>query len=318
MGLFIQSITVGLSDKSYIIEKKEIKLKRTNIDLFVKSGTVANIGGMRYEGSAKAYQLDANMLGGNKRDKVDCYLYPDKMFNSIVVKFFAGQHTCALSYLPAAKLKFAVVGSIEVMISDYDLLAETFERTLTKEDLQREVNARYKQMLGDEISEAVQRIIKPDTTENDLHAKLGQVTKDVFKGSRRTLSALSKIGLILQPNSISMHVNTVDETDEAIAKVLDIINKYAIDDLEGQQDEKEYAKRQAEQEKALQHELDLARINHSQFQEKVIDTTVTTNGNGKNPVNINNFDNENDKYCPNCGAKLPKKAAFCPVCGAKQ
>ncbi len=312
MGLFTQSIKVGLSSKDVLVEKTEIKLKKSDIDLYVKSGSVAFVGGMKYQGSPNAYHLDADMLGGNRKDVVDCYLYPDKMFNTILIKFFAGQHTCALSYLPAAKLKFAVVGSIEVMVTDYELLIEAFDKTLTKADLQAEINTKYRQMLGDEISDAIKKIITPETTENDLHAKLGEVAKDVFKGSRKTLGVLSKIGLTLQPNSIAMHVNTVDETDETITKVLDIINKYAIDDLEGQKDEKEYARRQAEQDKALQHELDLARINRSQFEEKVVDTTLTTNGNAKAPINIT------DKYCPNCGAKLPKSAAFCSVCGTKQ
>ena len=315
MGLFTQSITLGLTDKDYVIEKQEIKLKKTDIDLYVKNGSIAFIDGMKYEGNPKAYQLDANMLGGNKKDIISCYVCPDRMFNSIIVKFFAGQHTCALSYLPAAKLKFAVVGSIEVMITDYNLLVKAFERSLTKEDLEIEINSKYKKMLGDEIAEAIKKLITPDTTESELHARLGQAAKDVFKGSRRTLSALSKLGLVLQPNSITMHVNTVGETDETITKVMDIINKYAIEDLEGQRDEKEYAKQQAELDKALQHELDLAKINRSEFQEKVVDTTITKNNNGTDTV-INNFYGA-EKFCPKCGAKMPSTAAFCSVCGTK-
>lgn len=312
MGLFTQEITLGLSKPSNVIEKEEIVLKKTKINLYVKKGSVVYVGTQAYKGSTDFYEIDASMLGGRKKDSVTVYITPDKTFDTMLIKFFAGKHKCSISYKPEAKADFSIIGEVEVMINDYQLLTETFDKTMTKEELVEELNNSYRQILGNEIGQAADRYITLQTTENDLAASINKIIKDVFSTGRKASSVFQKIGLVIVPSSISLQVQPLEDADEIMATILNKINEKAIASLDDEEKEREYQRKQTEIQAERDHEINLERAKHTSISEQK--TEINNNGNG----NVTIKQESKDRFCTNCGAKIPSGALFCPSCGTKQ
>ena len=311
MGLFTQEITLGLKDPSNIIEKEEILLKKQKINLYVKKGSIVYVGQTAYKGNPDFYEIDPSMLGGRKKDSITLYVTPDKTFDTISIKFFAGKHKCSVSYRPDAKADFSIIGEVEVMINDYQLLAEHFDRTMSKDELVDDINKSYRQLLGNEIGQTADKFITLETTENDLSASLNKIVKEVFKTGRKAATAFQKIGLVIVPGSISLQVEPLEDADEIISTILNKINQKALESIDNEEKEKEYERKQAELQAEREHEINLERAKHTSISEQITDVNATGDGN----VTINQ---NPDKYCINCGAKISRTAAFCPTCGAKQ
>lgn len=312
MGLFTQEIILELSDPSYVIEKVDVELKKTKINLYVKKGTIAYIGSSCYKGKASAYEIDAEMLGGRKKDSITAFLCPDKLLDTISIKFFAGKHKCSISYKPDALADFSILGEVDVMINDYSLLAENINDTTTKEELVELLNKNYRQLLGNEISQAADRFITKETTENDLSASLGKIVKEVFSSGRRAATQFQKMGLIIMPGSISLNVEPFEDADEMIATILNKINQRALDSFDDEEKEKEYQRKKEELQAEREHEINLERAKHTSISETKTDINKSGDGN----VTIEQA--STDKFCLKCGKKISKDAVFCPSCGAKQ
>ena len=109
MGLFskTQTITVGLSDSKYLVEKVETQpISKNEVDLIVRPGTVAVVGNMTFKGRNTPYPVTKEHFVTAKKETCQIYLYPDKMFDSIQISFFGGQHQLCISSLKKAKGKF--------------------------------------------------------------------------------------------------------------------------------------------------------------------------------------------------------------------
>jgi len=312
MGLFTQEIILELSDPSYVIEKVDVELKKTKINLYVKKGTTAYIGSSCYKGKASAYEIDAEMLGGRKKDSVTAFLCPDKLLDTISIKFFAGKHKCSISYLPNALADFSILGEVDVIIDDYALLAENINETTTKDELVELVNKNYRQLLGNEISQAADRIITKETTENDLSASLGKIVKEVFTSGRRAANQFQNMGLIIMPGSISLTVEPFEDADAMIAEILKKINERAFNSFDDEEKEKEYQRKKEELQAEREHEINMERAKHTTISEQKTDINKSGDGN----VTISQV--SSDKFCIKCGKKISREAAFCPSCGAKQ
>ena len=312
MGLFTQEITLELSNPSYVIEKIDIALKKSKINLYVKKGTTAYVGGTCYKGSASLYEIDAEMMGGRKKDTITAYLCPDKTFDTVSIKFFAGKHKCSISYKPDAKADFSILGEVEVMINDYSFLCEAIDKTITKDELIELINNDYRKLLGDEISQAADRFITQETTENDLNASLNKIVKDVFSNGRRAASQFQKMGLIIMPGSINLTVEPFEDADEMIANILNKINQRALDSFDEEEKEKEYQPKKEKLQAERDHEINIERAKHTTITEQKTD--INKNGDG----NVVIEQQSSDKFCIKCGKKIARDAAFCPSCGAKQ
>lgn len=312
MGLFTQDITLELSNPDYVIEKVELALKKNKINLYVKKGFQAYIGSTCYKGRSELYEIDAEMMGGRKKDSVTAFIFPDKTFDTISIKFFAGKHKCSISYKPDAKADFSILGEVEVMINDYQLLKEAIDKTITKDELVELIKKNYREQLGNEISQAADKFITNETTENDLNASLSNIIKEVFTNSRRAANSFQKMGLIIMPGSINLTVEPFEDTDEFIATILNKINKKALDSFDEEEKEKEYLRKKEELEASRKHEIDLERAKHTSIQEQITDVNSSGDGN----VTINQ--QSPDKFCVSCGVKISRSATFCPSCGAKQ
>lgn len=319
MGLFVQNITLKLSDNKYLVEKVDLpSLDKGKIDLTVANGTVAIIGGSKYKGREVPYKLTRDIIG-SKRAGAEAYLYPDKPFEDITVSFFGGQHVVSISSLPKAKAKFSIVGSATLEISDFKDLALYFDRSITKDELIEEINKTVRSHLSNEVSIAASRYITADTTDNNLRAALANVSDDVMK-SRKTASILMNMGLILSAKGISMHLNALDDADDKIKAINDALLDNAIDSLNDAKRDREDREKAA----ARQHEIDMTKAQKTDFRDYTDTKNINTNTTGNGNVIINNpKDTDTARigkvaYCPNCGQKIAQNAAkFCPNCGQK-
>ncbi len=313
MGLFVQNISLRMSDKGYLIEKVELpQLNKGKIDLVVAPGTIAYVGGVKYKGSKAPYKITREVVGA-KKSSTDAYLVADKPFESISVQFFGGQHVVSISSLPTAKAKFSIVGTANVEVSEYKDLAAYFGRSITRDDLVAEINANFRAHLTNEVSAAASRYITADTTEVSLNVALDNVANDVMK-SRKTVSMLVNMGLILSARGISMHLNALDGTDDKLRLINDALTCKALSSL----DDDMLDRQERELAAARQHEIDLIRAQRTDINESTETKNINTNTSGNGKVVINPPAGANNKhYCPNCGAEVAAKAKFCPDCGQK-
>ncbi|MGN0814516.1 MAG: zinc ribbon domain-containing protein [Candidatus Coproplasma sp.] len=319
MALFVQNISLRLSDSDYLIEKVTLEaLTKENIDLTVAPGTVAYIGGTKYKGKETPYKLKRSIIGTKNGENV-VYLTPDKMFDTVSVRFFGGQYVVSLSQLPTAKAKFAVVGDASVEVSDFKELVKNFNRSMTRSDLVEFIEQNVRGHLSNEVSVAVSQHITPETTEVTLLAALNDVANEVMN-SRKTATALINIGLILSARGISMHLNAIEDTDDKIQAVNNALTGKAIASLGNDILDREEREREAER----QHEINKIRAGRTDISESTATRNINTNTNtrGGNVVINNNAPargavQTGKKFCPHCGAKLTGSGKFCPECGER-
>jgi rubrerythrin len=310
MGLFVQNVVLGISDEKYLVEKVEIpEITKGKVDLTVKPGTIAIIGGIKYKGQEAPYKLTRENIG-SKRASVDAYLYPDKMFDSISINFFGGQHNVSLSSLPGTKAKFSIVGTANIEIADFKDLANYFKASIKREDLVEQVTKEFRGHLSNEVNTSACKYITPETTEITLSAVLDSVSQDVMR-SRKTSAMLANMGLMLSARGITMHLNALDESEEIMRIVNDAVNDKAIRSLDNDLRDREEREKSAER----QHEIDMARANRTDISESTETRNYNTNGGN---VTINNPAPKNKRYCPECGTEITSpNAKFCPSCGQK-
>lgn len=316
MGLFVENVTLKLSNPDFVIEKVTLPpITKGKVDLVVVPGTVAVVGGVKYKGQELPYKLTREIVG-SKSTGVDVYLFPDKMFDSVSVSFFGGQHIVSISSLPTAKAKFSIVGTANLEVSEYTELANYFKRSMTKEELVQEINAGVRSHLTNEVSSVASKYITPDTTEVTLRAALDNISQDVMK-SRKTAAMLMNMGLILSARGLTMRLNSLDDADDKFKIINDALTDKAIaslnDDLLDRQDRQEQAKRQ--------HEVDIIRAQRTNIDESTSTDTrnINTNTNGGNVTIVDGSGkvNPNKRFCPECGNQVTPNAKFCPNCGNK-
>ena len=319
VGLLSQDIILGLSDSTFLVEQVEVPpIVRERVNVTVKPGTVAVLGGVKYRGQMLPYKLTRAVVA-SKGSSSTVYLLPDKMMDSITVVFFGGQHVVSISSLPSAKAKFSIVGSATVEIADVKELANYFKRSITKEDLVADINNNLRGHLSNEVSMAASKYITPETTEVTLRAALNDVAREVIS-SKKTASALMNMGLILSARGISMHINALEDAEDKIKLINDLLTDKAIssldDDLLDRASDALAASRKHELDMTLAKNTTTRNINTNS------NNTVTTNGNA--PVadaskkNAKAADEPTQRFCMNCGAGIPDSTAnFCPKCGKR-
>lgn len=317
MSLFVQNITLGISNSDYLVEKVTLpQLNKGKIDIMVKPGTVAVIDGVKYKGTKDPYKLSREALG-TKKATPEAYLLPDKMFDSISIPFFGGQHVVSISSLTTAKATFSIVGTATVEIADHKELAKYFERTITREDLVNELTATVKPHLSNEVNAAASKYITPETTEVTLRVALDNVAQDVMK-SRKTASALFNMGLMISARGITMHLNALDDAEDKLRVINEALTCKALSSLDNDlldRQERELAA-------ARQHEIDKIRAERTDLRESTETKNINTNTNGNGKVIINNGSpaapQPQKRFCTQCGAEIQNSSArFCPLCGAK-
>ena len=320
MGLFTQDIKVGLSKNDYVVEKITLPvIKKKNIDLFVAPGTIALINKQTFKGQGTPYKINDVALGAGKGIELEAFLYPDKMFDSIAVTFFGGQHSVTLSSAISgfARAKFSIVGSATIELADYKDLANFFNRSVTKQDIIDEVNKTCRVHLTNEVSSAASAYITEGTTEIDLQSKLNAIASDVMQ-SRKAASVFMQMGLMISQRGISMHINALDEADEMFKLLNEALLKREMEGFDKDKLEREERERQAQRD----HEINLIRAQNTTRQENDANTNTTITNNGSAPVNVNTnpaptANSNAKKYCGECGAELKAGAKFCNNCGAK-
>lgn len=317
MGLFVENLTLKLSNPDFVIEKVTLPpISKGKVDLLVVPGTVAIVGGTKYKGQEVPHKLTREIVG-SKQTGVDVYLFPDKMFDSVSVSFFGGQHIVSISSLPTAKAKFSIVGTASLEVADYAELANHFKRSMTRDELVQEINSSVRSHLSNEVSSIASRYITPETTEVTLRAALDSVSTDVMK-SRKTAAMLMNMGLILSARGLTMRLNSLDDADDKFRIINDALTDKAIaslnDDLLDRADRQEQAKRQ--------HEVDIIRAQRTNIDESTSTETrnINTNSNGGNVTIVNGGVGGATpfrRFCPECGNQLVQDAKFCPFCGKR-
>jgi rubrerythrin len=160
------------------------------------------------------------------------------------------------------------------------------------------------------VNTAACKYITPETTEVTLSAALDSVSQDVMK-SRKTGSMLANMGLMLSARGITMHLNSLDESEDIMRIINDAVNDKAIRSLDDDLLDREEKEKAA----ARQHEIDMARANRTDISESTETRNYNTNGGN---VTINNPAPKNKRYCPECGTEITSpNAKFCPSCGQK-
>lgn len=312
VGLFSQDITLNLSDNKYLIEKVKLpKIVREKVNINVMPGTIAVWNHLEFKGQLKS---TCQIFGSNEMDQF-IYLVPDKLFDSITLHFFGGQHQLSISSLPAARAKYAIVGIATVEITDYKELVNYFKDSMTRDELVEEIDNALRQHLSNEVNVAVSRFITPETTELNIASVLNEVAKEVVK-SNKTKMLLNNMGLILSSKGISMHLNPIDDTEEKVKTINDKLTDKAIASLDD-----DLRNRDADDlAVARKHELDMLLAKNTTTTNSNIN--VNKSGSGNVTINNKNASGNTDKKhrdkrsCNYCGKKIiGEEAKFCTYCG---
>ena len=230
VGLFTQEITLGLSDESFLVEKVEIPpIVRDRVDLTVLPGTVALTDDVGVPRTSGFYKLTRSHFG-NKSASTVVALYPNKIIDNITITFFGGQHVLSISSLPMAKAKFAIVGTATAEIRNFELLAKYFPSSMTKDDLMKEIKEKWCAHLNDEAMRAASKCITPETNEITLRAALDEIANEMIAGQKMN-AMLKNFGLKLSVNGITMHVNSLEDSEDKMRIINDALTGKALASL---------------------------------------------------------------------------------------
>ena len=230
VGLFTQEITLGLSDESFLVEKVEIPpIVRDRVDLTVLPGTVALINDYTDPCLSGVHKLIRSFFGSKSASTV-VTLYPDKFIDNITITFFGGQHVLSISSLPMAKAKFAIVGTATAEVDDFKSLAKYFPSSMTKDDLMKEIKEKWCAHLNDEAMRAASKYITPETNEITLRAALDEIAKEIVAGGKMK-NVLQNFGLRLSAKGITMHVNSLEDSEDKMRIINDALTGKALASL---------------------------------------------------------------------------------------
>lgn len=316
MSLFTDRIELTMMDsKKHIVEKYDFDLRKSNIEISVAPGYEALINGTLRISAGQKEPFKKKDIG----DKVTAFVYSKKhSARPISIPFFAGQHTISLDSNKLAKVTFAVVGDAIVEINDIKSLIRYFDNTVGYEDVEKELNDKFKPALSTQMAAAAKMYINSASTDVSIYANL----KDIAKAglSNATLKQMTMdMGLFIISSGINLRLNPVGESSDVIARINEKFNQRAMESFD---EEKAQAQRQWEREEKLidnQHEIDIINAEH----------TGTTNTNNSNTYNYNGNVPQNPhpqqpiqqqpttRFCPKCGKQAANSDVFCSVCGTR-
>ena len=304
MGLFTQDLELRVENELNIIEKKEIDLKKGNVNFKVVNDYVAIIGTEKLLGG-KAYKYSKKAFG----DSIIAFVYQNgKNFDNISINFTTGEYTVSLDTLENAKAKYCLNGTLTAEIFNYEKLAKYFNRTVTRDDIVEELQNTVRDSFATEVRAVASKYITANSTANSVYLDFDNIKKEIAKRDISAINKLLQMGLDLSSSGIALKLTPVDETETLVDRVNNKINQNALDALDDIKDDKLRSQRLEEKEMDQKHEINKIRAEH---------TTITENYGNISPNENNEEKKEAVKYCSNCGAKLKLDVNFCPVCGKR-
>ena len=216
MSLFKQKqFKLSLSDTNNAIEKCHFgPIKAPKVKIKLNYGTSAVIGNTNYLMPNYEYEVNIQDLVLDKGDYAVAYLYQTKFYNNLEIQLFVEDFILACDFFEKAKLRYHMVISTNIQLSNIELVISNFNNTYTVEDFKQAIKKKIESIIRGNCKQELSKIINENT----------RVAIN---------SEISKSGLVLS-NINDIKLNKPDETEEQIRKIIQTINDEALKNLDAQ------------------------------------------------------------------------------------
>ena len=317
MSLFTDKIELGMADsRTHLLEKYVFDVKKGTVQIHVKPGYEALVNGFDTIGPNETNTYYRKTTGNN----ITAFVYQKgNVSKPIIVPFFAGQHTISLDTHKTAKATFALVGTAKIEIDSYKALARYFDNTLTYDDLEKEINDKFKDAFSIQMTAAAKSFINSASTDVSIHSELKNIAKNGVSGSALQ-NTLLDMGCMIMASGISLRLNPIGASEEVIAKINAKFNEAALEEFDDAKKEKQRQWEKEDKQMDYQHEIDIINAENTDTHNR--NDSHSYNYSGNVPKYPHGAPREHERepkrrYCSNCGRELAPNDTFCPSCGTK-
>lgn len=233
MSLFRQKpFKLSLSDTNNAIEKCHFgPIKAPKVKIKLNYGTSAVIGNTNYLMPNYEYEVNIQDLVLDKGDYAVAYLYQTKFYNNLEIQLFVGDFILACDFFEKAKLRYHMVISTNIQLSNIELVISNFNNTYTVEDLKQAIKGEIESIIRGSCKQELSKIINENPTPNYIYEN----KQSIYEKIRVVINKeISMSGLVLS-NINDIKLNKPDETEEQIRKIIQTINDEALKNLDAQE-----------------------------------------------------------------------------------